>query len=193
MRTLPSSSRHDTVSTPDVRRAFREHPVATLLSTGLGVGFFPWAPGTAGSAVAAALAWFTVHSIHFSSSIAAGVGLLTSGLALGLVGVPLATRAARGLAAKDPGCVVIDEFAGQFVSCAAVPLFAYPSAYNEACVWIGAFLAFRVFDVWKPAGIRGLQELPEGLGIVVDDVLSGGIGALATGCLGYAASLRPWI
>lgn len=193
MRTHESSARYDPVSTSDVARAFRDYPFSTFLATGLGVGLFPWAPGTAGSAAAALLAWLVERSFHFPTSFAAAVGLLTSGLVFGLVGIPLSTRASRGLGAVDPGCIVIDEFAGQFVACAAVPLFAYPSPYNEACVWVGAFLASRVFDVWKPAGIRGLQDLPEGSGIVVDDVLSGGLAALATAGLGYAASLRPWI
>lgn len=193
MRTIESSSRHDPVSTPDIRRAFRLYPFSSILSTGLGVGLVPWAPGTAGSLVGAGLAWLLARSIHANPSVAAAVGLLMSGLAIGAAAVPLATRASRGMNAKDPGCIVLDEVAGQFVACAALPLFAYPSPYNEACAWIGAFLAFRLFDVWKPGAIRRLQHLPGGLGIVVDDVLSGGLALLLGAGLGYAASFSPWI
>lgn len=193
MRTIESSSRHDPVSTPDLRRAFRLYPFSFIFSTALGVGLAPWAPGTAGSLAATALAWLLATSIHANPSLSAAVGLLMSGLVIGAVAVPLATRASRGLNAKDPGCIVLDEVAGQFVACAPLPLFAYPSPYNEACAWIGAFLAFRLFDVWKPGAIRRLQDLPEGLGIVVDDVLSGGLAALLGAGIAYGASLSPWI
>ena len=108
MRTLESSPRHDSVSTLDVRRAFREHPISSLLATGLGVGLFPWAPGTAGSAIAVTLAWLFARSLHSSPSLAAGVGLLTSGLAVALAAIPVSTRASRALGAKDPRCIVID-------------------------------------------------------------------------------------
>ncbi len=115
----------------------------------------------------------------------AAVGLLMSGLAVGLAAVPLTTRACRGLGAKDPGCVVLDEVAGQLIASAAVPLFRYPSAYTGACAWIASFLLFRLFDVWKPGAVRRLQDLPEGLGIVADDVVGGILAFLATTALAF--------
>ena len=175
---------------PDVRRAFREFPISTLLSTGLGVGLFPWAPGTAGSALAVFLAYLatSLPSPAGAHSILASVGLLMSGLLAAAAAVPLTTRACRGLSAKDPGCVVLDEIAGQWIASAAVPLFQYSSSYEHACVWIASFLAFRLFDVWKPGAIRRLQDLPEGRGIVVDDVLAGLLAAAFTGVLAYVLS-----
>ena len=193
MRTHASSSPDRPVSTSDIRRAFGEAPVSTLFSTGLGAGLFPVAPGTAGSAVGLALAWLLAGALSrvTGSSVAASVGLLMSGLLVGLVGVPLSTRAARVLAARDPGCIVIDEVAGQLLSAVPVPLFRYASLGWEWSVWIASFLFFRLFDVWKPGVIYRLQDLPEGWGIVADDIAAGVAAALATALLAWFVPSRP--
>jgi phosphatidylglycerophosphatase A len=187
MRTLSSSLAGNRVSTADVRRAFRDSPVATLLSTGLGTGLSPFAPGTAGSALGLAAAWFLARALSTTSpSMTAAVGLLMSGLLVGLAGVPLSTTTARALGAKDPGCIVIDEISGQILASAAVPLFRYPTLRVEALAWLASFFLFRLFDVWKPGLIERLQDLPEGWGIVLDDVVAG---LLAAGCVAAGASL----
>jgi phosphatidylglycerophosphatase A len=187
MRTLSSSLAGNRVSTADIRRAFKDSPVATLLSTGLGTGLSPFAPGTAGSALALVLAWLLARSLSITApSMTAAVGLLMSGLLIGLAGVPVSTRTARVLGAKDPGCIVIDEIAGQFLASAAVPLFRYPNLQVELLAWLASFFFFRLFDVWKPGVIERLQDLPEGWGIVVDDVAAG---LLAAGCVAAGASL----
>ncbi|HEY6066918.1 MAG TPA: phosphatidylglycerophosphatase A [Thermoanaerobaculia bacterium] len=173
----------------DVGRALRERPVATLFATGFGVGFSPIAPGTAGSALALAAAWIAVaaFSSHMTS-VVAGVGLLTSGLLVAAAAIPVTGRAAEALGASDPGCIVLDEIAGQLIASAVVPLFSYSSPRAAAAVWIASFLAFRLFDIWKPGPIRGWQELPGGLGIVVDDVAAGVLAAVLTA--GFAAVIR---
>jgi len=81
-----------------------------------------------------------------------------------LIGVPAATRVARGSGMKDPQFVVIDEVAGQLVALIAVPL-----AWNLS----GGFILFRAFDILKPPPVRQLEALPEGIGIVLDDVAAG--------------------
>jgi phosphatidylglycerophosphatase A len=187
MRTLSSSLAGNRVSTADIRRAFEVSPVATLFSTGLGTGLSPFAPGTAGSALGLAAAWLLFRALSTTGpSMTAAVGLLMSGLLIGLAGVPVSTRTARVLGAKDPGCIVIDEIAGQFLASAAVPLFRYPAPQVELLAWLASFLLFRLFDVWKPGVIERLQDLPEGWGIVVDDVVAG---LLAAGCVAAGASL----
>jgi phosphatidylglycerophosphatase A len=82
-----------------------------------------------------------------------------------LIGIPAATRVARGSAIKDPQFVVIDEVAGQLVALMAVPL-AWKS-------FLAAFILFRVFDILKPPPVRQLEALPEGTGIVLDDIAAG--------------------
>ena len=187
MRTVDaSSSRHLRVSTADLREAWRRFPVSTLLSTGFGAGLAPWAPGTAGSAVGLAAAWLFSRTLtRNGESVAAGVGLLMSALVVSLVAIPLADRTARALGAKDPGCIVIDEVAGQLLASAAVPFFAYPTEAAAGLAWLASFLGFRLFDVWKPGPIRRLQHLPGGLGIVIDDVLAGLLAFGTTAAAGW--------
>jgi phosphatidylglycerophosphatase A len=85
------------------------------------------------------------------------------------IGIPAATLEARGCGQKDPSHVVIDEVAGQLVTLIASPI-----------IWqalLAGFILFRVFDILKPPPVRSLERLPEGTGIVVDD-LGGGVYAL---------------
>ena len=90
---------------------------------------------------------------------------------IGLIGIPAATRVARGSGTKDPQFVVIDEVAGQLVALIGVPL-AWKS-------FLAGFILFRVFDIVKPPPVRQLEAIPEGAGIVLDDVAAG-LYALAT-------------
>jgi phosphatidylglycerophosphatase A len=81
------------------------------------------------------------------------------------VGIPAATRVARSSGLKDPQFVVIDETAGQLITLIGAPL-AWKSFF-------AGFILFRAFDIVKPFPIRRLEHLPEGIGIVVDDVAAG--------------------
>ena len=193
MRTSEFSIRHDPVSIPDARRAFREAPLATLVATGFGVGLSPVAPGTAGSVLGLLFAWSIARGISsgLGPSLTAGVGLLMSGLAVGLAGVAASTRACRALGAKDPGCVVIDEIAGQLLASAPVPLFAFASPLGAWAAWLLSLTAFRLFDIWKPGPVGSLQDLPGGWGVVADDVAAGllAAGTTAAACLAGLARL----
>ncbi len=174
------------MSTADLSRAFRERPLASMISTVGGVGLSPLAPGTFGSAVAIALAWAFTRALSPSHlpSIAAAVGLLVSGLLIGFVGVVAATRMERVLRAHDPSCIVVDEVCGQLLACAPLPLFGYATQRREHAFWLAAFLLFRLFDIWKPGPIDDSQRMPEGWGVVMDDALAG---VLAAACVASAA------
>jgi phosphatidylglycerophosphatase A len=161
----------------DARRAFAAHPLAALLATGLGAGLSPVAPGTAGSLLGLAVAWLL--SSH-GGILGSPVGLLMSGLAVGLLGVAVSGPVCRALSSEDPGCVVIDEVAGQMIACAGVPF--VPGA--PVWAWIAAFVLFRAFDIVKPLGIRRIQNLPGGWGVVADDVVGGIYAALFVALLG---------
>ncbi len=80
-------------------------------------------------------------------------------------GVLASTEAEKLLGEKDPHKVVIDELVGFLVTMAFVP--------SGTPYIIAGFLLFRLFDIWKPWPIRGLQALPGGWGIMIDDVLAG--------------------
>ncbi len=82
-----------------------------------------------------------------------------------LIGIPAATRVARAAAAKDPQFVVIDEVAGQLIALIAVPV-----AWKT---FLASFILFRAFDIVKPPPVRQLEKLPDGTGIVLDDVAAG--------------------
>ena len=75
------------------------------------------------------------------------------------------SRVARATGLKDPQFVVIDEVAGQLITLIAVPV-------SWKSMLLG-FILFRGFDIVKPPPVRQLERLPEGIGIVVDDVAAG--------------------
>jgi phosphatidylglycerophosphatase A len=131
--------------------------VALAVATGLGSGYAPIAPGTAGAAVGLLLFW-PLAELPFALQAAAT--LVLSG-----VGVTAAGAVARRSGRHDPGLVVIDEIAGMWVSLLLLPVTPVTAA--------AAFLLFRVMDVWKPWPARQLEALPGGWGIVADDLMAG--------------------
>ncbi len=140
---------------------------ATLVATFFGVGRLKPGPGT-WAALATALLWaIAISRIPADRQLWATI---VAAALVTLIGIPAATRVARASGLKDPGFVVIDEVAGQLVTLIGVPL-----AWKT---FLAGFILFRVFDIWKPFPIRGLEQLPEGTGIVVDD-LGAGLYALA--------------
>lgn len=87
---------------------------------------------------------------------------------------------------KDPGPVVIDEAAGQYAALSVLPWL--PPTWAP---WILAFLLFRLFDIFKPFGIRKLEEKPAGWGVLLDDVAAGILAAAVL--LGIDALPGDWL
>ena len=119
-------------------------------------GYFPFASGTLGSAVG----WLLYlvlgqHTVLLASWIVVGC----------VVGVFVSTRAEKIFKEKDSHKIVIDEVVGFWIA-----VFLLPLTWGWA---LAGFLLFRIFDVWKPLGIRSLQAWPGGWGVMVDDVLAG--------------------
>lgn len=195
MRTDGFSLRHDPVSMSQARRAFAAHPFAAFVATGLGSGLSPILPGTAGSIVGLVLGWLGARALALhTGSLGLAVGLLMSGLVVGLVGVAVSGPVCRVLGEEDPGCVVIDEISGQLIASAAVPLLgAHPWPLFAPAAWIASFVLFRFYDIVKPGPIRGLQELPGGWGVVLDDVAGGVAAATTLLAAGWLAARFGWI
>ena len=135
----------------------RSFPLA-IASAGF-VGFFPIAPGTAGSAVGLALWWALRRSGASTPEELILVALLL------LVGAWTATLSERVLGTTDPGPVVIDEVMGMCLTMVAAPV-----SWQAALL---GFLLFRVFDVIKPPPARQLERLHGGWGIMLDDLAAG--------------------
>jgi len=135
---------------------------ATVIATFFGIGRLRPGPGTWGSAATVLLWAALANALSPALRTATAIGL---SVFVTLIGIPAATLVARASATKDPQFVVIDEVAGQLIALIAVPL-----AWKTFLV---GFILFRVFDILKPSPVRQLERLPEGTGIVLDDVAAG--------------------
>jgi phosphatidylglycerophosphatase A len=148
---------------PALAGASRRTPLwATLVATFFGIGRLRPGPGTWGSAATVLLWAALAHALAPGLRTPVAIALAA---AVTLIGIPAATRVARGSGIKDPQFVVIDEVAGQLIALVAVPL-AWKS-------FLAGFILFRVFDIVKPPPVRQLEALPEGIGIVLDDLAAG--------------------
>jgi phosphatidylglycerophosphatase A len=132
---------------------------AWLVATFFGTGRLRPGPGSWGSAATILLWWILTRWIQPSWQTPAVIALAIFAT---VIGIPAATRVARETRVKDPQFVVIDEVVGQLITLIAAPV-----------TWktlLACFLLFRAFDILKPPPIRLLERLPEGTGIVVDDI-----------------------
>jgi phosphatidylglycerophosphatase A len=139
--------------------------LALVIATGLGIGYFPIAPGTVGSLLGVALI------IGLSRFELAGHRRLLFHLVvvalISVVGIWAASRAELHFRRKDPPQVVIDEVVGQLLTFGLI--FRNP---RLVLLFLG-FLLFRFFDILKPFPIRKLEKAPLGFGIVLDDLAAG--------------------
>ena len=139
----------------------------TLVATFFGAGRLRPGPGTWGSLAAMLLWWLLASHVPASLHVPVILALIVASTA---IGIPAATLEARGCGEKDPSHVVIDEVAGQLVTLIACPILWKPL--------LAGFILFRAFDIVKPPPIRRLEKLPEGIGIVVDDLAAGVYGLI---------------
>lgn len=131
---------------------------AHFLSLGCGAGLAPVAPGTIGTLLGIPL-WLLLQGLPLPFYL----GVL---FVLFFAGAWVAGRTSRALGAHDHGAIVIDEVLGFLVAMTAAP---------QGWEWILAgFLAFRLFDIWKPWPISWAdRRVHGGLGIMLDDLLAG--------------------
>ena len=149
---------------------------AWVVGTWFGAGLLKPGPGTYGSA-AAMLLWVAAAHVWHGGVLIAGTAV--AAVVITLVGIRASTIVAREARREDPGFVVVDEVAGQWIA-----LIGVRADWRHALL---ALVLFRVFDIWKPWPIRRLEALPEGTGIMLDDVAAGLL-ALACGLV-----LARWI
>lgn len=158
----------------------RKRGPAFWIACGFGSGLAPRAPGTVGSLAALAVGVALLAIEPASLSLAAG---------LAVIGGMWAAQAC-GAAAEpggDPGWVVVDEFAGQWI--AMLPMTLVP----EGAVWnppslVLSFVAFRALDILKPGPVGWADRQGGAAGIMADDVIAG---VLAAGILRGVQNLLP--
>jgi len=132
--------------------------LAVFIATVGYCGYFPFAPGTVGSAAGLlfyALVWWT------------GSPVLEVGMILGLfaVGVWAGTTAERYFGGVDPGPIVMDEVVGMLITLAFIPNLGWSGI-------LAGFVLFRIFDVIKPYPAGRFEQMHGGLGVMADDAMA---------------------
>ncbi|MFV0361266.1 phosphatidylglycerophosphatase A [Tropicimonas sp.] len=163
---------------------------ARLVATFGGVGLLRPAPGSWGSAAAIPVAWL-IHGLGGFPALAAAT------LVVFLAGwrATAAVIAGGPEPDPDPSEIVIDEVAGQWLALwplsaglwhagVAPWIFPYPG-------WIGAFLFFRLFDIWKPWPVSWADRRHDALGVMLDDVIAGIMAAIVVSAA--AAISHGWL
>jgi len=155
------------------------HP-AVLLATWFGAGLLPGAPGS----------WASLAALPFAfawRSLFGAAGLALAAVLAFAAGCWAAQRVIAATGADDPGAIVIDEVAAQWLVLLTAPM--------EPLAWALAFLLFRLFDIVKPWPVSWVdRRVRGGLGVMLDDVLAAGYAALALAlllALGGEIGVRP--
>lgn len=133
-----------------------------IIASGFGSGFSPFAPGTVGALVAIIIWTVLFYVIPFNTLLIVTSLLIVLFTAAGI----WSADKMESEWGKDPSKVVIDEMVGVWIALLAVP---------EGNIWyiLFAFLLFRFFDIFKPLGIRKMEQLDGGIGVMADDILAG--------------------
>ena len=164
-------------STSNLREKTELHFLTKLIATGLYSGYMPWASGTFGSLVGVLL--YMIPGVEKPEVLASlilfcfVIGAMTAAKVARVVGDQLTTSAKftkerfqpGGNAEADPSIVVIDEIVGMWIA-----LLLLPKSMLVICL---AFIFFRAYDIVKPPPARQLERVPNGWGIMLDDVAAG--------------------
>ena len=142
--------------------------LAVIIATGVGAGFVPKAPGTAGSLVGV-LIYLLMEGLTLGAYYPHAIILLF------IVGTWAAHRV-ENFWGHDSQRIVVDEIIGQMITFSYV---AGRVSLSPAYIAVG-FGLFRLFDILKPFPLRRLEKLKGGFGVIADDV---GAGLYALGVL----------
>ncbi|MBS1987375.1 phosphatidylglycerophosphatase A [Candidatus Dependentiae bacterium] len=132
-------------------------PISYLVTTGFGVGYLPWMPGTWASLVAVVFL-FLLPDVSCLVQLAIVAALLS-------VGLLTVDRVQQDAQTQDPSWIVIDEYFGMAIAVLGVP--------KELGWYALAFVLFRFFDIKKIFPINHLEQLPGSWGVMLDDGMAG--------------------
>ncbi len=144
--------------------------ISRTLASGFGSGFAPVISGTFGTA-AALIPWAILRYYYPQPSLLIDLLVIALVIIVGIAATEICLKhpivaGNKRSNVEDPGYIVIDEWAGIFITLLMVP--AKPLLYP----FLG-FVLFRLFDIIKPGPVRAAEKLPGGLGVMMDDVLAG--------------------
>ena len=127
-----------------------------VIATGFYTGLSPFAPGTVGSLLAIIIYWIPGFEQPY---VIIPLSVITF-----FYGVKISTKMEHILG-KDPSEVTIDEFIGTWISMLFLP--------KSITISIITFIIWRILDILKPPPAGLMERLPQGWGIMLDDVVSG--------------------
>ena len=158
----------------------RRQQVARAVATSGGLGDLLPAPGTTAGSLPAAFVWWIacafVQAEWARLVITSAAVALATTAGIWAAGVEAARRGAR-----DPGPVVVDEVAGQWLTYVLALVFVpMPDLGSISMVAIVGFVTFRFFDILKPWPVGAAERLPGGVGIMVDDLAAAAYAGAAT-------------
>jgi len=147
--------------------------IVRVTATFFGAGYSPVAPGTAG-ALLAILMWGGLFGLRPNAAqlphdLWIQLAIILAYLFAGV----WATKSVQSAWGKDPSKVVVDEAVGVWIA-----VYALPAHWS---VLLCGFVLFRVFDIWKPLGIKRFDNMQSAWGVMLDDVLAGFYAWLITG------------
>ena len=126
------------------------------------------APGTFGSLVGLLLVVFLFLTTTLSFL---EIGLVF--IPFIILGIPICTLAEKITGKSDPGEIIWDEFTSIPLVFLGLPNSIPKENTAEIIIWlIIGFVLFRIFDILKPLGIKRIQHVRQGLGVMIDDVLA---------------------
>ncbi len=134
-----------------------------LIATGFGSGFSPVAPGTAGAILATVIWWILSCFLTTPALCVTTAALIVVFTILGIY----TTNKVETIWGEDPSRVVVDEMVGVWIPLLIV------SANDPFWLMLLAFVLFRLFDIFKPLGIRKMEDFKGGTGVMMDDILAG--------------------
>ncbi|MGR3511575.1 MAG: phosphatidylglycerophosphatase A family protein [Paracoccaceae bacterium] len=154
-----------------------------LFLSACGAGFLKPAPGTWGSLAALPAAWMFY--------IIGGPYLIVIATLIALVlGIYATQKDMEATGDHDPSWIVIDEVVGQWIALLPIAFGATRAGVDVLALWPGivtAFLAFRLFDIWKPGPIGWADRKDSAAGVMLDDVFAGLFAAIVVLILAYLA------